>query len=144
MSTTKTTPAPRPFRPSRFAIAAGSAAVLNLITYGIGSASGASMAVTAPTAQEIPALLTVIATLVPMAVAGAVTWFIARRRPGFRRFAAWTGLVIGVLTAASPMASSEDVPTGAVLGLMHVIVGMAWFVALQSPRATEQEGAAPS
>jgi len=39
------------------------------------------MAVTAPTAQEISALLTVIATLVPMAVAGAVTWFIGRRRP---------------------------------------------------------------
>ncbi|MFE4835846.1 DUF6069 family protein [Arthrobacter sp. NPDC056691] len=149
MSTTTTTPASTartqwPVHSSRLAIAAGSAAVLNLITYGIASASGASMAVTAPTAQEIPALLTVIATLVPMAVAGLLTWIIACRRPGFRRFAAWAGLVFGVLTAASPMASSEDIPTGAVLGLMHVIVGIAWFMALQSPRATEQEGAASS
>jgi hypothetical protein len=137
MSTTSTTSTPRPFHPSRFTIAAGSAAVLNLITYGIGSASGASMTVTAPTAQEIPAFLTVIATLAPMALAGLVTWFIARSRPGFRRFAAWAGLAFGILTAASPLASSADIPTGIALGFMHIVVGAAWFTALQPSRTKE-------
>ena len=142
MSTTTTTPAPttrapRPFSPSRFATVTAAAAALNLITYGIGSVSGASMAVTAPAAQEIPPALAVIATLLPMAAAGLVTWFIARRRPGFRRFAAWTGLAAGILTAASPLASSADIPTGVALGFMHVIVGIAWFVALRPSPVTE-------
>lgn len=128
----------RPFSPSRFATLAAAAAGLNLITYGIGAAVGASMVVAAPDVQEIPLVLAALATVVPMAVAGVLTWFIARRRPGFRRIAAWTGLVIGVLTAASPMASSADTPTGVALGFMHVIVGIAWFVALRAPRATEQ------
>jgi hypothetical protein len=142
MSTITTTPAPttrapRPFNPSRFAIVATAAAALNLITYGIGSASGASMGVTAPAAQEIPPALAVIATLLPMAAAGLVPWFIARRRAGFRRFSAWTGLVVGILTAASPLASSADVPTGVALGFMHIVVGIAWFTALRSSRVTE-------
>lgn len=142
MSTTATTsastiPATRPFSPSRFAITAGVAAILNLITYGTVSAAGASMIVTAPTVQEIPPVLTVIATLVPMAIAGLVTWFVARRRPGFRRFAAWSGLAVGILTAASPMASAGDAATGMALGFMHVVVGVAWFVAVRSSPSKE-------
>jgi uncharacterized membrane protein YhhN len=132
-----TTPTPLPFNPFRFAIAAVSAAVLNLITYGIGSASGGSMAVNSPTIQSIPPVAAVIATLLPMVVAGLVTWFIARRRPGFRRFAAWAGLAFGILTAASPLASSADIPTGIALGFMHIVVGAAWFTALQPSRTKE-------
>lgn len=123
---------PRPFSPSRLSIAGASAGVLTLVVYGIGSAGGAAMAVTSPSPTQIPAVLALFATVSSIAVAGVVTWFVARRRPGFLTIAAWLGLAVAVLSAPSPLLVAEDTATGVSLAAMHVVAGVAWFVGLRS------------
>lgn len=121
---------PRTFSRARLAIAIGLAVVVNGIVFWIAVAAGAAGAVTQPAYQELTVLVVILATVLPLALAGVVVWFIARRRPAFRRWAAWLGLVVAVVSAVSPLFVSADVATGVALGVMHIVAGVAWFVGI--------------
>ena len=114
--------------PLRLAVAAAGAVALNLIALGVGSMAGASWETGAP--ESIDALTITVATLLPLLLAGVVTGLIARRRPSFRRTAAWIGLAFGFAGLPMPFIAAGDLATAWALAAMHVITAVAWFIAL--------------
>lgn len=131
VTTTSAARSASPFRLGRLAVLAVVATVGNALLYVIGSATGASMtAQSAGTTQAIPLALAVGATLVPLLLAGAVTWLIAHRFSGFRRVAQWLGLAVALLSMVSPFVAAVDLATAITLALMHVVAGAAWFSGL--------------
>ncbi|MFD4421656.1 DUF6069 family protein [Agromyces sp. NPDC058484] len=135
---TATDAAARAFIPVRVLIAAGAAVVLDLIVLWIASAGGASLIVTPPGAPgsiQVDAVAVTLTVVVPMVVVGAGVWLLTRRWPAIRLWAAWAGLAFGVLSAALPLTVEADLGTKLALASMHVITGVAWFVALvRGPR----------
>lgn len=115
--------------PARLGVAAAAAMAVNLTAYGAGSLADASWVVEG-SHGTISAGAAVFASLVPLLLAGVVTWLIGRTRPGFVRFAAWAGLAVGVLTAPMAPLAATDVTTGLCLASMHAVTGVAWFLAL--------------
>lgn len=105
------------------------ASIFNLLLFWIGVASGASMKVTAP--QPVTALSVVLITIIPLVVMGGILWLLDRYF-SLRRLAGWAGLVFSLVTIAGSLLSSADLGTALVLSAMHVVVGLAWFTALQT------------
>jgi len=101
---------------------------LNLVALWIGAAAGASLQVAAP--EPINAMTVVIMTAAPLLLAGAVVWLLARRFP-VRRLAGWVGLIFALVTSAGSFLASADVATALTLMSMHVVAGLAWFIALR-------------
>lgn len=133
-----------PFDRRRFAVAVLVAAVMNAAVYTIGRGFGGSMIVTSPNSLEISVLVVLVATIVPLTLAGVATWFIARRRPGIRRWAAWIGAAVAILSAPSPLLVAADPATGIALAVMHVVAGIAWFIALTGRRGVANAAASTS
>ncbi|GMA19204.1 hypothetical protein GCM10025862_12250 [Arsenicicoccus piscis] len=71
----------RPFRYGRLAITAVIAAVANTLVFAVGSAAGASMSIDSPAYSQITLVMSAVATLLPLLVAGGATWLVARRFP---------------------------------------------------------------
>lgn len=105
------------------------AAALNLSVFAIATSAGASMEMTAPQQMTIAWPAVIGASILPLAVAGVVTWLLARRWPRVRTVFAWLGLAVAVLSSLAVL-SAGDVPTAIALGAMHVLTGAAWAVAL--------------
>lgn len=106
------------------------AVVLNLVAYALGHLAGADMRVTQPggatSAVVIPAVL--LMTIVPLVIGGLLLVAAARFwRPGVRVLR-WLGLAVGVLTVPMPLFSNATPVTVATLAMMHVIVGVVWFI----------------
>ena len=114
--------------PLRILGAAAAALVLNILALSIGSAAGASMKVSAP--QSINMISVGVATVVPLLLAGAVVWFLARFF-ALRRLIAWVGLIFALLSSAGSFMAAADTTTALALASMHFITGFAWFIALQ-------------
>lgn len=122
----------RPFRYGRLAIIAVIAAVANALVFAVGSAAAASMSIDSPAYSQITLVMSALATLVPLLLAGAVTWLIARRFPGFRRIAQWAGLAVALLSMISPFVVAQDTATAFALAAMHLVAGAAWFFGVAS------------
>jgi steroid 5-alpha reductase family enzyme len=88
------------------------------------------------TTTTVSVLLTIGATAVPLVVAGAVTWYIARRQAGLRTVAQWLGLAVALVSVASALLAATELGTSIALSLMHVIAGIAWFVAVGRGRVS--------
>jgi hypothetical protein len=133
MTTTATSTSTRssPFSRRRLLVVAVIAAVVNVVVFLIGSAAGASMIVTSPQEMEIPFVVVIIATLVPLLLAGIITWLIAKRAPAFRTFARWAGTIVAVVSVVEPFLVTEDTTTAVSLAAMHIVGAAAWFVALK-------------
>lgn len=131
--TTTAAPSVRPatLAPARAALGVAAALVVNALLFVAGGALGATFDV----GQAQPASLVAVAisTVVPLALGLVVVGLVARRRPGFRRVAAWAGLVVAVLSTAAPLTMAADTATSVTLALMHLVVGVTWF-ALTRPR----------
>lgn len=142
MTTTHTPPTPtgvarRPYSLTRLTVLALAAAAANALVFLIGSAAGASMRINSAGYSQITLLLSVLATLAPLLIAGIITKLIARKRPGFGRVAQWLGLGVALLSMVSPFIVAEDAATAFALAAMHVVVGAAWFFAgARSTRTT--------
>lgn len=119
-----------PFSRRRLAIIAIVTAAANLIALAIGTTAGASMIERAPEPTRITAVSVIASSLAPLLVAGAIVWLVARRAPRFRLWAAWIGLAVGLASVPQPFAATRDLASGTTLAVMHLIVGVAWFVAL--------------
>ena len=117
--------------PRRLAMATAAAIILNLLVYGVGSAVGATWLANG---QTIAWFLVVVATVVPMAIGGLLTWLLSRRWAKAVSVMAWVGLVLGVITAPAPLLSSDNRPTALALAAMHVVTGVVWFIAVRPRR----------
>ena len=127
-SQTTTKPAVRRFALRGYLLTVAVAAALNVAIYFIGSAAGGAMSVTMSGGQDIEWFIVIIATVVPLALAGIVVWLIAGRWEVVLRWLRWTGLVIAVASAFMPLSMSEDPQTAVSLAAMHVVAGLAWFL----------------
>jgi hypothetical protein len=114
----------------RAVVAAAVTAALNLVAFAVGTAAGASMTVTMPSATEIGVIVVIVASTAPALFAGAATWLLARWRPVVRVWAAWVGLAFGVLSAPATFIAASDTVTAIALASMHVMAGVVWFIAL--------------
>lgn len=133
--TSPTEAKPRPAAPldvKRLGVAMIAALVVNLIVYAVGSAAGATWVANG---QPVGWYLVVIATLVSMAIGGAITYLLARRWARATVVMAWVGLAFAIVSVPSPILASDNATTGWSLAAMHVITGVAWFVAV-FPRRT--------
>ena len=71
------------------------------------------------------------ATFVPMGIVGAIARALTASRPRLLRVVPVAGLVFGVAGAPVPFLASSDLPTSLLLASMHVVAGLAWFLALR-------------
>lgn len=113
----------------RLTIATGAAALANLAIFAIGSLADATWSAGQP--YPIGWAMVLVATIVPMVLAGLATSLIARRQPKVLTWFAWAGLAFAVLGAPMGYVMGGDVPTGIALGAMHVATGLAWFWAIK-------------
>lgn len=137
MTSTQATPAKtliqgQPFSLVRLALVAAAAAAANALVFAIGAAAGASMGIDSPGYSQITLVMAIFATLMPLLLAGGVTWLIARSRPAFRRIAQWLGLAVALLSIASPFLVAQDIATGVSLAAMHLVAGLGWFFAVDA------------
>jgi hypothetical protein len=122
----------------RLVISAVIAAAINLIIYAIGKAANASMTIASGAYSSINAVMVAAFTLVPILLAGFVTYLIARRRPAFRGWARWLGVGLAVLSIPSPLVLANDTRTGLTLAAMHIVAGTAWLIA-SAPRSPARQ-----
>ncbi len=125
--------APSGVQPARLLTGALVALAVNVVAFAIGSAAGATWDVGQP--YPITWVAVVAATVVAFAAAGAVTWLVSRKRPGFARFAAWAGLVFG-LTSMLGLVNASGAATALSLGFMHVATAIAWFISVRPSSGT--------
>lgn len=116
-----------PFPLVRLLLVALIAAAVNLALFGIAIASGAVLEVGG---SPISPVMPPAATFGAIAVAGVITWLGGRASPPLARIAPWVGLVVALLTAASPFVVI-GAPAAFWLAPMHVIAAIAWFVAVR-------------
>lgn len=122
-----------PFRLRRHTLLALGATAANAAVHLAGSALGASMHIDSPAYDTITLPLTIGATAVPLLLAGLAAWLLAHPLPVVRPVARWAGLVVAVLSIASPFVVADDLATALSLAAMHVVAGAAWFTGL-TPR----------
>lgn len=139
----------RPGAVAALLISVGVAAVLNLVVLAVLAATGADLSVTMPGGPgtlAIDAVTVIAATVAPLLIAGLVATAIIRRVPSLRRWAAWAGLALALVSVVAPLTLQAEAATRAGLAVMHVVAGVAWFVALTAParaagRAARSAGA---
>jgi len=132
---TPAVPAPaRRITGRNIAIAAVAAVVVDLGIYGVASVAGADWDAGSP--YPIGAAMVAMFSVVPLVLAALVVAAVARTKPGFQRFANWFGLVFAIVTIGGSFASAPQLLTACSLGLMHLVVGSAWFwLSRPGPRA---------
>lgn len=138
MTTSTTSRDLGPGRAARTAgVAAVTAVVVNLVIFGIGTALDVDFVVIPPGDERVTVALPVVAvmTLVPLLV-GGVLLAVAGRRVGVWNVLAWIGLAVGLLSAVGPLDSAVQTSTGVTLALMHVVTGLAWFLAVRREAGT--------
>lgn len=122
--------------PRAGAVIAGAAAGANLLFWAIGRAFGTDYLV-APAgggpghAQTIGPGMVVAMTVVPV-ILGSVLLALTRgaSHRWWPRLAAG-GLAVGILTVAMPLAATASAGARALLAVMHVVAGAAWFIGVR-------------
>jgi len=114
-------------------LATAGALFANALVFAIASAAGASWDVGQPFSVGIAMVLG--ATAGPMLLGGYVAKLITAKRPKALNIFAWGVLAFTVVGAPSGWATSGEAATGIALGLMHIVVGIAWLLALKTTRS---------
>lgn len=127
--TTLTSPPRTTVAVPQVAVAAVVALAANVVVLWFATALGVTFQVVSP--QPVTALAVALFTVVPLALGAVVVALVARRRAGFQRFAAWAGLAVALLSTAGSFLAAADAGTALALSLMHVVVGVAWFVGVR-------------
>ena len=128
-----TTALARPLALPRLGIGIVVALAANLVAYAVASAAGATWMANG---QPVNAILVVVATVVPMAIGGVITWLLARRWVKATATMAWVGLAFAVISVPGPLWGSDDAPTRFSLAAMHVTTGIIWFFAVHPSRSS--------
>lgn len=130
-----TAPVTSPVSVKRIGLAALAALVVNLIVYAVASAAGATWLANG---QTVAWFMVVLASVIPIAIGAGITVLLARRWTAAPRVMAWVGLAFALVTVPMPFLQSSDSTTSFALASMHVITGVAWFVAVLPRRAAAQ------
>ncbi|MGH3871192.1 MAG: DUF6069 family protein [Pseudonocardiaceae bacterium] len=119
------------------AIAAGAvaAAILNLVIFFIGAATGASFVVHQ---GSTTALTVIIFTVLPLVVGTGLATLLARRWCWMIRLAQVIGAGLALLTMVDPALADTDNATRVALSLMHVVVAVAVIAILEAIRQRAQ------
>ncbi len=122
----------------RAGIVAGAALIVNLLILTLARLFGADMLVDqGGEGIEIGYLPVAISSVAPVVVGGLLL-LVARRHPKGLRLMAAIGLVVALVSVVAPVLAALGVGTAVALSLMHVVVGVIWFVVLR--RATMSNG----
>ena len=114
-------------------VATAGALIANALVFAIASAAGASWDVGQP--FKVGLALVLGATAGPMLIGGYVAKLITSKLPKTLNVFAWGVLAFTVLGSPSGWAASGETATGIALGLMHIVVGIGWFLALKTNRS---------
>jgi len=79
--------------------------------------------VTQGTEITVTPAIVVSATILPLTLAGVVTWLLTRWKAALRTALAWSGLAVGIGTIPVPLLSAPQTATGWTLATMHLIAG---------------------
>ena len=107
------------------------ASILNSLAFLVGKVADASMVVDQGGLREIALPMVLLATFVPLLLAGGVTHLIGKKNPGFISKAAVIGGVFGVATLFAPFLVAQDGGTGVTLASNHLIAGVLWYIGIK-------------
>ncbi|PVG80685.1 hypothetical protein DDE18_22050 [Nocardioides gansuensis] len=134
MSITTLAPARTRSAAARATGVALAAAVLgNLVVWGAARLLGADFHVVRPdgAAFTVGAGPVVVFTVGSIVVGGLALVVASRLSTRAWSALAWLGLAIGILTVPMPFTVTADLDTQLALVVMHLLTGLAWFVALR-------------
>ncbi|GAA2213826.1 hypothetical protein GCM10009850_092890 [Nonomuraea monospora] len=115
--------------PVRLLIATAAAVVANLVIFAAASPVGATWQIEAP--YDITPVVVGGASAVPLLVGGVIVPVLARWHAVLRAWIVWGGLGLALVSAVSPFAVSDDLPTSVALAVMHLVVGAAWVIGMR-------------
>ena len=116
-------------RAGRYFALVGAAAIVNVVLFLIGQASGATYDVKAQTNVNLG--LVIGMTVSQLAVGFLIAWLAARFAPKAFSPLVWVGVVFAIITAPGGWVASQDAATGITLALMHVSGAAAWFLGVR-------------
>lgn len=105
----------------------------NLGVLGVAQLAGADMAVQRSQTEQFtvgPGSVAMM-TVAPLLIATILLLPLHRWGPKAWHGLAWTGLLIGVVTVVMPLTSTAAVGSAAALALMHLVVGVVWFITVR-------------
>lgn len=117
------------------------AAVANLLLHFIGGALVGGIEVLTPEGdayRPLPFVFVIIASVVPMLVAGVGLWVAKRFLPYGVRIFQVVAVLVTLLSLAGPFSNQvATLGAGIVLALMHIVVGgvMIWYLTLRATQA---------
>ena len=114
---------------SRVAIWVAAAVVANVVLFFTGQAAGATYSVGSP--APIDAVMTAIATVVPLSIGAFVAYFVGKKSTKALKILVWVGFGLAVISAPNGWVLSQDVATGLTLGAMHLVAACAWLLAVK-------------
>ena len=112
-------------RVARFAVIA---AISNLVIFGIGSVAGSNWQANGLT---IPWFVVLGTSVVPLFVAAGVTALLGLAWKSAAKVMAWIGLIFALVTVPGAFLATPELGTAIALGSMHVVVGIAWYLAVR-------------
>jgi hypothetical protein len=118
---------------SRVAIWVAVAAIANVVLFFIGENAGATYRVGSPV--PIDALMTGIATVVPLAIGASVASLVGKKGSKALNILVWVGFVVAIISAPNGWVMSQDATTGLTLGAMHLVAALAWLLAVKPRKA---------
>ena len=114
---------------SRVAIGVAAAAVANVVLFFIGENAGATYIVGSP--APINALVTGIATVVPLSIGAFVASYVGKKGTKALYVLVWVGFIVAIVSAPNGWVLSQDTSTGLTLGAMHLVAAFAWLLAVK-------------
>ena len=117
-------------RTGRYFALVGAAAIVNVVLFLIGQASGATYDVKAQTNVNLG--LVIGMTFAQLAVGFLFAWLAARYAPKAFGPLVWVGVGFAIITSPGGWVSSQDAATGITLALMHVSGAAAWFFGVKT------------
>ena len=118
---------------SRVAIWLAAAAIANVVLFLVGENAGATYSVGSP--APIDALITAIATVVPLSVGAFVASLVGKKGTKVLNVLVWAGFVVAIISAPNAWVLSQDMATGVTLGAMHLVAAVAWLLAVKPRKA---------
>lgn len=113
-------------------VALVTAIVVNIVITLIGRGTGDDLEVTQSGAtQEIGIPIVMAMTVAPLVVATVGLALAGRWGARGWNALAWTGLAIGVVSTVLPLTAQASTTTRLTLAVMHVAVGLSWFLAVR-------------
>ncbi|WP_313810479.1 DUF6069 family protein [Glutamicibacter sp.] len=130
-----------PFNYVQVLIAAFGAMSLSVLTFFIAEAAGASMQFSGGAFANLDFIHIIRFTVFPFAILGFLTYVIGKSHPGICRVAQWVGVAVVAVSMVAQFFFAEDLGSAIAVAIMHVIVGVSWFIAVDNSNKRANERA---